>query len=225
MKYISSLSAATITCALIFVAATNAHAALIIPSGVAPGQTYQLAFVTSGTSTATSADIGDYNGFVQAAANAAGMGSVVWRAIASTSTVNANSNALVSAPVYNMNGELVATGFLDFWDGTHTTGVGIDYNENNASRNFNVWTGSNTDGTDAGSLALGNAQARWGESTFSSGGWISHGNQNTTVSYAIYALSESLSAPVPLPPAVWLFGSGLLGLVGVARRKRGGSVL
>ena len=26
-------------------------------------------------------------------------------------------------------------------------------------------------------------------------------------------------APVPVPPAVWLFGSGLLGLVGVARRK------
>lgn len=28
------------------------------------------------------------------------------------------------------------------------------------------------------------------------------------------------STPVPVPAAVWLFGSGLLGLVGVARRKR-----
>lgn len=27
-------------------------------------------------------------------------------------------------------------------------------------------------------------------------------------------------APVPVPAAVWLFGSGLLGLVGVARRKK-----
>lgn len=27
-------------------------------------------------------------------------------------------------------------------------------------------------------------------------------------------------APVPVPPALWLFGSGLLGLVGIARRKR-----
>lgn len=26
--------------------------------------------------------------------------------------------------------------------------------------------------------------------------------------------------PVPIPPAVWLFGSGLLGMVGVARRRR-----
>ena len=26
-------------------------------------------------------------------------------------------------------------------------------------------------------------------------------------------------APIPVPPAVWLFGSGLLGLVAVARRR------
>jgi len=27
------------------------------------------------------------------------------------------------------------------------------------------------------------------------------------------------TSPIPLPPAVWLFGSGLIGLIGVARRK------
>ena len=27
-------------------------------------------------------------------------------------------------------------------------------------------------------------------------------------------------APVPIPPAAWLFGSGLLGLIGIARRKQ-----
>ena len=33
--------------------------------------------------------------------------------------------------------------------------------------------------------------------------------------------SESfVNNPVPVPAAVWLFGSGLIGLVGVARRKR-----
>ena len=32
-------------------------------------------------------------------------------------------------------------------------------------------------------------------------------------------LTKVASAPVPLPAAAWLFGSGLLGLAGVARRK------
>ncbi|MDX2503279.1 MAG: VPLPA-CTERM sorting domain-containing protein [Gammaproteobacteria bacterium] len=30
----------------------------------------------------------------------------------------------------------------------------------------------------------------------------------------------TLGAPVPLPAAVWLFGSGLIGLIGIARRKK-----
>ena len=33
-------------------------------------------------------------------------------------------------------------------------------------------------------------------------------------------ICEPLAPPVPVPAAVWLFGSGLLGLVGVARRKK-----
>lgn len=44
----------------------------------------------------------------------------------------------------------------------------------------------------------------------------------STVLEGTAALSASglvITQAVPLPPAVWLFGSGLLGLVGVARRK------
>ena len=32
--------------------------------------------------------------------------------------------------------------------------------------------------------------------------------------------AEAVFSPVPIPAAVWLFGSGLLGLVGMARRKK-----
>lgn len=35
-----------------------------------------------------------------------------------------------------------------------------------------------------------------------------------------FAVSVEQSAVIPVPAAVWLFGSGLLGLVGVARRKK-----
>ena len=74
------------------------------------GDTYHLAFVTLGTRNGISADIGDYNTFVQGAADAAGIGvteSVTWKAIGSTATVDAKDNAVVSAPVYNLGPELV----------------------------------------------------------------------------------------------------------------------
>lgn len=35
-----------------------------------------------------------------------------------------------------------------------------------------------------------------------------------------YTQSMYLNQPVPVPAAVWLFGSGLIGLIGVARRKQ-----
>jgi len=37
--------------------------------------------------------------------------------------------------------------------------------------------------------------------------------------YATWQVTTLPLTPVPVPAAVWLFGSGLLGLVGVARRK------
>ena len=36
----------------------------------------------------------------------------------------------------------------------------------------------------------------------------------------IDAVSSYVQASVPVPAAVWLFGSGLIGLIGIARRKK-----
>ncbi|RRQ21596.1 VPLPA-CTERM sorting domain-containing protein [Thiohalobacter thiocyanaticus] len=36
----------------------------------------------------------------------------------------------------------------------------------------------------------------------------------------IFGHSEASLSAVPVPAAVWLFGSGLAGLVGIARRRR-----
>lgn len=43
-------------------------------------------------------------------------------------------------------------------------------------------------------------------------------SQNRASSHGI--TSSSLTLPTPLPAAAWLFGTGLLGLVGLAQRKR-----
>jgi hypothetical protein len=204
---------------------TSAYAVLFVPAGLAPGDSYQLAFVTSVGTNATSSDINSYNSFVQAAADAAGIGSsegVTWSAIASTSAINANSNAMVSTKVFNMGGQEVATGYTDFWDGSHTLGVGIDFTEHGVGQGGNVWTGSNTDGTGAGIAGinvLGNAVANWGEATSSGTNWISRGTQPTSVNYSLYALSETLTVPVPEPETYAMLLAGL-GLVGGAVRRR-----
>jgi hypothetical protein len=39
-------------------------------------------------------------------------------------------------------------------------------------------------------------------------------------STGLLSISGNSTAPVPLPAAVWLFGSGLMGLVGVSRRRK-----
>ncbi|GAB4511083.1 MAG: hypothetical protein Tsb0026_13720 [Sulfuricaulis sp.] len=42
----------------------------------------------------------------------------------------------------------------------------------------------------------------------------------TTTDFAIIPQDNLFTSAVPIPAAVWLFGSGLLGLIGVARRKQ-----
>ena len=64
--------------------------------------------------------------------------------------------------------------------------------------------------------------------TYSPRGGLTYSNGTPTTQFAFYDLNMSLSsvgdftaaAVVPVPAALWLFGAGLMGLVGVARRRQ-----
>ena len=56
------------------------------------------------------------------------------------------------------------------------------------------------------------------ETTIYGPGYNSTGLDFNTA-YADLGVFMVYDTVVPVPPAVWLFGSGLLGLVGIARRK------
>jgi hypothetical protein len=115
-------------------------------------------------------------------------------------TVNTNSGGASSvegaSPASSGVWDYTNPSGLSFWDGA---GIG----------NYNVAQTSTTTGVTAQLFYV------------TGGGTIA--SKVSTVKEGTAFLSASglvlTGAPVPLPPAVWLLGSGLLGLAGVARRK------
>ena len=96
----------------------------LLPPGLDAGDKFRLLFITSGSRNATSADIADYNSFVQnaaAAGHAAVRGySAGFRALASTGAVDARDNTATTGtgvPIYWLNGNKIADNYADLYDG------------------------------------------------------------------------------------------------------------
>jgi hypothetical protein len=177
----------------------GAYAQLPIPEGLNTGDKYHLIFNSSSSTDATSGDISYYNAIVQDDANTAEIGQsegVLWKALASTSSVHARDNAVIggTTPVYNMNLELVATGHDDMWDGS--VGSSLAWNESGTSNFDDAWTGSHTDGTAAIGLTLGGNVAWCGKPESSSTSpelWINRMAPPVSWTFQLYALSEELT--------------------------------
>jgi len=221
----------TVVATMLAVAQPHANALTLQPTGLGPGDTYQLVFVTAAKTNATPPDINTYNDFVQTQANNADIGidstafgfDVTWKAIISTETVNARDNAVVQATVFNLNDQRVADDYNDMWDGDIDNP--ILYDEGGQDVYERVWTGSLSYGQrHALSYYAGFVDKVFtGYSGSYIGSWIFSGKpQHYTSSYSLYALSQAITVPgpIPEPTTMLLLGSGLIGLIAFRRRLR-----
>jgi hypothetical protein len=214
--------------ALLF--AGSSYCSPVFPTGLAPGSTYQLVFVTLGTTFATSTNISDYNAFVTAqaatdptlaafdTANA-----VTWTVIGSTQTVDADVNAPSSGSVYNLDGIQVASATNTLYSGSLLSAINFDQ-DGNASIT-GVWTGSTSAGTVAGGINdLGQTFPEYGLSNATSSAWIAYTNGVESDNFVpVYALSSVITVPqassAPEPASLALTAAALLGF-GLSRLRR-----
>ena len=204
---------------------------ITVPTSLSPGDSYRLAFLTTQSHDALSANINVYNTFVD------GLGDLViasdWRAIASTATVDARDNTgtnpiAVGVPIFLLNDTLLANNNADLWDGTIINPLSITQ-VGGEGFYTSVWTGTDIDGVSgiAGGFWLGDTNEDYaiaGNAFQSDHEWvtdyITHPFTGSIVlnteglgsHFPMYAMSAVLVVPVPEPGTGVLVALGLLGL-------------
>jgi hypothetical protein len=214
---------------IITMAVPATAAAIFTPPALAPGSPYRIVFVTSGSRDALSSVIGDYNTFVNNAANAGGsllqpLGAT-WNAIGSTDAVSAATNigGVSAVPIYLLNGTFIASGTADLFDGSIAAFINIDELGNTYSGH--VWTGSNPDGTQdtfGNTLGHGNLAYMGGQALDSV--WIHFNTQTNNNALGFYGISSTLTVPaaqgVPEPGTITMMVAGAFLMAGAKRYQR-----
>ena len=132
----------------------------LIPPGLTGGDRFRLLFLTPTGHSPTSANIADYNNYVQGVA-AAGHTDIqsysYWfRVLGSTAGTDARDNTGTTytssekgVPIYWLNGSKVADDYENFYDGAWDDEANPKGNSGATITVDDVWTGSESDGTEA----------------------------------------------------------------------------
>ncbi len=227
----SIIASCLIIVALLAPGSTQASLVFDPPPGLSPGDTYHAVFVTGAITTISgstsvppptatefgSAEAADWIVNFQAFVSGNNTGwnglDLNWTALIATSAgVSTPAEAItdrvsIEGPVYNMNGDLVATSEADMFDGSLANPIAYDEFGALISGNTRVWTGAAGDGTTAGSCGSGNwsnssATAFQGDATSSEIFWITDGVGAACSGQArLYGLSPVLTVPAAVPEA------------------------
>ena len=137
--------------------------------------------------------------------------------------VTMNANDSVGTGTFSYSGSAIDmsayTGlYFDWAADLEGASVDIVFHDESISQTVASWSSlASTGGTTPGDLVTQTTMAiNWGlldSTAITQIDFIVNGvaNMDTTI--------DNITAVVPVPPALWLFGSGLLGLIGAARRK------
>ena len=173
----------------------------LVPTGLGPGDSFRLLFVTSTSMKAESADVADYNKFVQtrAAANTnLASFSSHFTAYISTATVDARDNTGATGtgvPVHWLGGDKVADDYADLHDGDWDSVSGKT--EGGSSYTGLVWTGGNKQGGKSGQRHAGAAEVRMGDLGAARLPLSSPTARAATESHPLYALSPVITVAQP----------------------------
>ena len=197
----------------------------LIPSGLSVGDSFRLLFLSSTTRNASSSSIGTYNTFVQNRADAGHSGlanyASQFKVVGSTADTDARDNTETTGtgvPIYWVNGNKLADGYSDFYDGSWDDETNIkDESGENRSSPLLIFTGSDNDGTESfvasSSRAFGMNNVRMGQlgatgtvNSPLSGNFVAGKNEN----YPFYGLSPVFTIATPVLNDTWsLKPSGL----------------
>ena len=183
-----------------------AEASIVLqtPGGLNAGDPFRFVFVTDGIRDATSANLADYDSFVNSEAGGATYAGAVidWLAIGSTDSVDAIDHVgQANAPVYLSDGSPVtsSTTSAGLWSGSLVHAIDLDLAGNPVPPFLFVWTGTNPTGTGFGG-PLGSPRPQTGSTTDTGGAWTSSGSSPSGDLRSLYGISSVLVVPQSVVP-------------------------